>query len=55
MVYHILKDGTRSDDITGHVVELDSDSALYHVIYSINSRGNTATIKTNIHKDKIEV
>ena len=55
MVYHILKDGSRPDDITGRVVEVDANSALYHVIHKINCRGNSATQKPNTYEKKIEV
>jgi hypothetical protein len=52
MVYHILKDGSRPKDITGHVVRLEDAEPLYQVIVSINKRGS----KTRTYqKDKNEV
>lgn len=35
-VIHILKDGSRPIDITGHVVRLEDVSPLYQLIHSIN-------------------
>jgi len=35
-VTHILKDGTRLDDIRGHVVKREDAEALYRLIHSIN-------------------
>ena len=31
-VYHYLKDGTRVDDITGHVVKMADAEPLYHLM-----------------------
>lgn len=36
MVYHILKDGSRPTDITGHVVRLKDAKSLYQFIHKIN-------------------
>lgn len=35
-VYHILKDGSRPKDITGHVVRLENAEPLYRLLHSIN-------------------
>ena len=38
-VYHILKDGSRPKNITGHIVRLEDAAPLYRFIYSINNGG----------------
>lgn len=37
-VIHILKDGTRLDDISGHVVRMEDAEELYRLIGSINQK-----------------
>ena len=37
-VIHILKDGSRPPDITGHIVRLEDASPLYRLIHSINRK-----------------
>lgn len=37
-VYHILKDGSRPKDLTGHVVRVGDDNNLYEIIHRINKR-----------------
>lgn len=37
-VYHILKDGSRPTDITGHIVRLEDANPLYQLIHSINQK-----------------
>lgn len=37
-VIHILKDGTRLDDITGHVVRMEDAEELYRLIDNINQK-----------------
>ena len=44
-VIHILKDGSRVEDITGHVVKMEDAGTLYNLIREINSKSN----KQNIH------
>lgn len=39
-VVHILKDGTRVDDITGHVVRMEDAENLYRMIRRINRKTN---------------
>ena len=36
MVYHILKDGSRPKDITGHVVKIKDAEPVYRLFDSIN-------------------
>jgi hypothetical protein len=35
-VFHILKDGSRPPDITGHIVRLEDANPLYQLLHSIN-------------------
>lgn len=37
-VIHVLADGTRATDITGHIVKFDSAIAVYHLISRINDQ-----------------
>lgn len=37
-VHHVLKDGTRIDDIEGHVIKAADFQALYEVISRINQK-----------------
>lgn len=37
-VYHILKDGSRPTDITGHIVRLEDANPLYQFLHSINRK-----------------
>ena len=37
-VIHILKDGSRPPDITGHIVRLEDVSPLYQLLHSINKK-----------------
>lgn len=46
MVYHILKDGTKVNDITGHVVRIEDAPALYELMASLSKR------KTNTYKNE---
>lgn len=32
MVYHILKDGSRPEDISGHVVQIEDAEPLYQLL-----------------------
>lgn len=40
MVIHILKDGTRLDDIAGHIVRIRDAETVYKLMDSINRRVN---------------
>ena len=53
-VFHILKDGSRPTDITGHVVRLDDVSPLYQLLHSINRKSQVEK-KNNITVLKNEV
>lgn len=35
MVYHILKDGSRPKDITGHIVKTEDAEALYKFLHNL--------------------
>lgn len=45
-VIHILKDGSRVEDITGHVVRVADAEALYNMIRNINRKTNDQKIHT---------
>ena len=40
MVYHVLKDGSRVSDISGHVVKVSDAEPLYTYINAINNVGS---------------
>lgn len=40
-VIHILKDGRRLTDISGHVVRVEDASPLYQFLHSINRKKST--------------
>lgn len=44
-VYHILKDGSRPTDITGHIVRLEDANPLYQLLHSINRKQSQVTKK----------
>lgn len=50
-VYHVLKDGSRPKDITGHVIRLEDADPLYRLLDSLNlkktSKKNTYERKKN--------
>jgi hypothetical protein len=56
-VIHILKDGSRPTDITGHIVRSGDVSSLYQMLHSINrkrseiKKKNTVTILKNNFKE----
>lgn len=37
-VHHVLKDGTRTDDISGHVVKVKDCETVYNLITQMNQR-----------------
>ena len=39
MVIHIMKDGKRLKDITGHIVKMEDAEPLYNLITKINKNG----------------
>lgn len=38
VIHHILKDGTKTDDITGHVVKVEDAESVYTIITKMNQR-----------------
>lgn len=43
-VYHILKDGSMPEDITGHIVKIEDAEPLYQMLahfYETNRKDNT--------------
>lgn len=45
MVYHVLKDGTITKDITGRIVKVSDAEGIYRLMTKINSR------KDQVHKE----
>lgn len=45
-VFHILKDGSRPTDITGHIVRLEDANPLYQYLHSINRTRSQAKKNT---------
>ena len=39
-VIHIFKDGSRTNDIKGHVIKMGDAELLYRFIHSINQKSN---------------
>ena len=37
-IHHVLKDGTRTDDINGHVVRVQDAETVYNLIAKMNQR-----------------
>ena len=52
-VIHILKDGRRLTDITGHVVRVEDASPLYQFLHSINRKKSTE--RNNDFKNGVRV
>lgn len=48
-VVHILKDGSRLKDITGHIVRLEDAGTLYQLIDRINRTGSE---KKTVHNER---
>lgn len=49
-VFHILKDGSEVDDITGRVVKKEDVGALYSLILEINSKSRKKKRKLSADK-----
>jgi hypothetical protein len=47
-VIHIFKDGSRTNDIKGHVIKIGDAELLYRFIHSINQKSNVGK-KNSIH------
>lgn len=54
MVIHILKDGRRVDDITGHIIRFEDFEPMYRAIANRKKVGTKSTPNTYLH-DKNEV
>ena len=52
MVHHVLKDGSRPEDITGHIVKVEEAYTLYRFIDEVNQNGSKPK---SIHKKQDEV
>jgi hypothetical protein len=51
-VYHVLKDGSKPTDITGHIVRTEDAYPLYQFLHSIN---RTRTGKARSFKNEVRV
>lgn len=40
-IHHVLKDGTKVNDITGHVIKAERHETLYQIMIRINEERNT--------------
>jgi hypothetical protein len=49
-VYHVLKDGSRPKDITGHVVRMDDAEPLYRLLDSFSQKIKAK--KSNTYEQK---
>lgn len=54
-VFHILKDGSRPTDITGHIVRLEDANPLYQLLHSINRKKSQVKKKNTNSNFKKEV
>lgn len=54
-VIHILKDGSRPPDITGHIVRLEDATPLYQLLHSINRKKSPVKKKNTNSNFKKEV
>lgn len=43
MVIHILKDGTKKTDLTGHIVKIADAPAVYELIHRMNQKRKERT------------
>lgn len=51
-VYHIMKDGTRLDDITGHVVRYEGNEVLYRMLANWSTKQPETPQKQSIRRLK---
>ena len=54
-VIHILKDGSRPTDITGHIVRLEDASPLYKFIHSVNQKKSRIKKKDRSFNNEVKV
>ena len=47
MVYHVMADGTRKTDITGHVVKIKDAEEVYRLINDIENRSRKKEVVKN--------
>ena len=45
MIIHILKDGSRVDDISGHIVKIEDAETVYNLMTTINRKGSKVAPK----------
>lgn len=49
-VIHVLKDGSRIEDITGHVVKMEDAGTLYNMIRDINRKSEKKNRKLSANE-----
>lgn len=55
-VIHILKDGSRVDDIKGHVIRLEDAELLYRFIHNVNQKKTVGKLETHdLGRDEIRI
>lgn len=47
MVYHVMADGTRKTDITGHIVKIEDAEEVYRLIHDIERRSRKKEVVKN--------
>ena len=50
MVYHVLADGTVTNDITGRVVKVSDAEAIYSLMSKISTRKRKKEVHTEVRK-----
>lgn len=45
MIYHVLKDGTITNDISGHIVKITEARNIYNLMTEINTTKREETIR----------
>lgn len=51
MIYHVLKDGSITTDITGHIVKVSEAETLYNYMNELHKRGSKS-VKTDKDRQK---
>ena len=54
-IYHVLADGSRPTDITGHVVRLSDAESFYQVLHSIKKPKDENSSNTYDSKKEVRV
>ena len=54
-VFHVLKDGSRPTDITGHIVRMDDVKPLYQFLHTIDLKSKPSKKHNTYERRKKEV